>query len=1223
MKYSIYLILLLSVLIFSFSFIYEIIKKTNNSKFEYENYSSDEEEVIMDKDLENKQTDPQKNISVKPYCDGNGSCHFSNTEEFNTISDSIMSNFILPRNDFVKASQMRRSDYGQINYYSEGFTTNVLGNVVQSNNSDVTNDHASYCGSTNPNIDTSKIVFTNSSILLVETSNSAQECRYDYDAYKPQNSLVPRRANKQNNPHHETLNIQKATLQVSTYTQVAPAPTLKTYEPAEDVIMKKDEEVKEYEKLVEMRNNYFEQKNALIQQNIQIIQQNMNGNNIPTVTELRELYDELCKPEKYKIYRTNEHQTATIPQGRIVKAIYHDYYDENTNKDVTDVIIEKQRSGQKSFAVKNHLLGGDPFPGVFKRLKITYCELCTPEEYQIYRSGEYQTANIPPGHIVKAIYHPHHDENIYKDITDVIIEKQESGENSFAVRNNILGGDPFPGMQKKLKITYCPLDPYRNIQSMNMTEFGELFDELCKPENYMIYQINQYQTATIPQGHIVKAIYHHHQNENIYKDVTDVIIKKQLSGQHSFLLTHANLGGDPFPGIPKKLKITYCELCTPEEYQIYRSGEYQTANIPPGHIVKAIYHPHHDENIYKDITDVIIEKQESGENSFAVRNNILGGDPFPGMQKKLKITYCPLDPYRNIQSMNMTEFGELFDELCKPENYMIYQINQYQTATIPQGHIVKAIYHHHQNENIYKDVTDVIIKKQLSGQHSFLLTHANLGGDPFPGIPKKLKITYCPLDLLGAPDPIRMATAFGFGDYTGPQENSLENCTIKEISATEGQLLTIPSTTTMMGNMGRVRIVGAKYGHGDEQIDVLNNVRKLRLDEDNTPNAFVVNWQNLGFSNDPFPDNITSVTVFYCENDLDPDITTFDITNAVRNILNDANVMEMKGVPTEWKDGEGTITVEIKNPWNSTGNTEQFIMQYADGSVFDWGLFATRVRALNTDEVLLANNNIIDIHAQYKCSSIAPICSNYTAFKQQGRCSTIEPNPLFISSQEPLNVANNTVATIKNINNIEINSDENVNQHLKLPINSDQNQVLGDSIFNNSDIATGCTIMFWFKAHDIHFSGKYFNRKIYLLDMGNREWDKLKDRICIFIFQGKVHFRVYKDDAYHDSDENSIDISTSSSTPVWHHVSWVLKPPEPGLESGQWRLNHFSNAIGKEITITRIYPENKLREIVMIGANGEYDNDGEIFPHLHIGDFFIIREALELCQVRYFYRNDV
>ena len=664
-------------------------------------------------------------------------------------------------------------------------------------------------------------------------------------------------------------------------------------------------------------------------------------------------------------------------------------------------------------------------------------------------------------------------------------------------------------------------------------------------------------------------------------------------------------------------------MCTPEEYQIYRSGEYQTANIPPGHIVKAIYHPHHDENIYKDITDVIIEKQESGENSFAVRNNILGGDPFPGMQKKLKITYCPLDPYRNIQSMNMTEFGELFDELCKPENYMIYQINQYQTATIPQGHIVKAIYHHHQNENIYKDVTDVIIKKQLSGQHSFLLTHASLGGDPFPGIPKKLKITYCPLDLLGAPDPIRMATAFGFGDYTGPQENSLENCTIKEISATEGQLLTIPSTTTMMGNMGRVRIVGAKYGHGDEQIDVLNNVRKLRLDEDNTPNAFVVNWQNLGFSNDPFPDNITSVTVFYCENDLDPDITTFDITNAVRNILNDANVMEMKGVPTEWKDGEGTITVEIKNPWNSTGNTEQFIMQYADGSVFDWGLFATRVRALNTDEVLLANNNIIDIHAQYKCSSIAPICSNYTAFKQQGRCSTIEPNPLFISSQEPLNVANNTVATIKNINNIEINSDENVNQHLKLPINSDQNQVLGDSIFNNSDIATGCTIMFWFKAHDIHFSGKYFNRKIYLLDMGNREWDKLKDRICIFIFQGKVHFRVYKDDAYHDSDENSIDISTSSSTPVWHHVSWVLKPPEPGLESGQWRLNHFSNAIGKEITITRIYPENKLREIVMIGANGEYDNDGEIFPHLHIGDFFIIREALELCQVRYFYRNDV
>lgn len=158
--------------------------------------------------------------------------------------------------------------------------------------------------------------------------------------------------------------------------------------------------------------------------------------------------------------------TLFLAQAAGAQQIISAYYGaQGRGSDVSRRIQRMVNAGERRISVTNDTMGGDPAPGVPKRLRVTY-EVGGRQYSQVVAENSWLTIRGGGGGggydggygqdagrlvIVRALYGAH---GRRSDVTGIVQSQINSGQRRVFVSNRTLGGDPTPGVPKTLRVTY-------------------------------------------------------------------------------------------------------------------------------------------------------------------------------------------------------------------------------------------------------------------------------------------------------------------------------------------------------------------------------------------------------------------------------------------------------------------------------------------------------------------------------------------------------------------------------------------------------------------------------------------------------------------------------------------------------------------------------------------------------------------------------------------------
>jgi hypothetical protein len=227
-----------------------------------------------------------------------------------------------------------------------------------------------------------------------------------------------------------------------------------------------------------------------------------------------------------------------------------------------------------------------------------------------------------------------------------------SGNGMVKVSNDNLGGDPCPGADKVLR-----------IQARNVMGQARTFS--YKEGSYIdASQFYNYSGGIGGGGPGWEVMWADYGAGKRRVDVT-VRVRRLLSGNGWVQVTNATMGGDPYPGVDKVLRIsarnvrgqihefTYREGSNIDARQFYNYGPVYIGPPvppmpgpgpgpiypgPPGNlqISRAFYGLNNRTN---DVTQKLRNMVRGGSLTVVVTNYNMGGDPYPGADKVLTVIY--------------------------------------------------------------------------------------------------------------------------------------------------------------------------------------------------------------------------------------------------------------------------------------------------------------------------------------------------------------------------------------------------------------------------------------------------------------------------------------------------------------------------------------------------------------------------------------------------------
>jgi hypothetical protein len=232
----------------------------------------------------------------------------------------------------------------------------------------------------------------------------------------------------------------------------------------------------------------------------------------------------------------------------------------------------------------------------------------------------------------------------FVDVTSIVRAQAETAGLALTVGADALGGDPFPGQLKSLRIYYKLGTQFQQGEWKDSEAVA--IGRTSPMRGGLRGRVDRSRTAT-GQLTILRAIYG---AGNRTVDVTNLVQGRVQNNVLEFDVTGTQLG-DPAPGTLKELVVTYQYAGLTREA---RAGDGQRLRLPVDtiapqtatqpaptataglRIVSALYAAG---SRVMDVTSLISSRVAADRLSVPVDNNTMGGDPQRGAAKVLTIVY--------------------------------------------------------------------------------------------------------------------------------------------------------------------------------------------------------------------------------------------------------------------------------------------------------------------------------------------------------------------------------------------------------------------------------------------------------------------------------------------------------------------------------------------------------------------------------------------------------
>jgi hypothetical protein len=309
-----------------------------------------------------------------------------------------------------------------------------------------------------------------------------------------------------------------------------------------------------------------------------------------------------------------------------------DYGSSGKYRSVTSILKGMVRHDRLSVQVNNQTLGGDPLPGKEKELIVRYRYRGQEDEVRV-REGE--LLNLPGDRggqrgyggfrIVSATYGVG---GSYRNVEGILRRMASNNGLTILVNNETMGGDPAPGREKELIVTY----EYRWRRDQARVREGDT--------------LNLGRAGGWGEGHgnlrILSATYG---VSGSYRNVEGILRRMAFNDGLTILVNNETMGGDPVPGREKELIVRY-ELGGDQNETRVREGDTLNLGVGEGsggwnqygdlRIVSAEYGG---SGRYRDVAARLRGMMQNGRLKVKVTNDNMGGDPAVDIDKKLRVIY--------------------------------------------------------------------------------------------------------------------------------------------------------------------------------------------------------------------------------------------------------------------------------------------------------------------------------------------------------------------------------------------------------------------------------------------------------------------------------------------------------------------------------------------------------------------------------------------------------
>jgi hypothetical protein len=216
--------------------------------------------------------------------------------------------------------------------------------------------------------------------------------------------------------------------------------------------------------------------------------------------------------------------------------------------------------------------------------------------------------------------------NRWVDVTERVRSLVQNDGLNFRVDNNTLGGDPFPGESKTLRLQLRDSqgrDQQATFQENDWVRFG------AHSRNQSSLQITR---AVYGAG-------------NRWADVTSRLNSQIRGNQLHLQVTNDNMGGDPARNQSKALRVDYTFDGRANQVVINEGDTLQLNSSTAGNwgnsqgslrITRAVYGAG---NRWADVTNRLNSQVRGDRLDLQVTNNTMGGDPAQNQSKSLRVDY--------------------------------------------------------------------------------------------------------------------------------------------------------------------------------------------------------------------------------------------------------------------------------------------------------------------------------------------------------------------------------------------------------------------------------------------------------------------------------------------------------------------------------------------------------------------------------------------------------
>jgi Domain of unknown function (DUF3395) len=324
---------------------------------------------------------------------------------------------------------------------------------------------------------------------------------------------------------------------------------------------------------------------------------------------------------------------AQFGSNRGLSILSAEYGSSGRYRSVTSILKSLVRYDRLSLQVNNETLGGDPAPGKEKELTVRYRYRGQEDEVRV-REGE--MLNLPASgggqggygsfRILTARYGINGN---YRNVDGILRSVASNDGLSIQVNNQTLGGDPAPGREKELVVTY----EYRGRRDEARAREGDTLS------------LGRYGGGGGGYGNlrILSATYGARGN---YRNVENILRRMGSNDGLTILVNNETMGGDPAPGIEKELVVRYQSGVERRQSET-RVREGDTLNLGNGsgsggnrfgdlRIISAQYGG---SGRYIDVSARLQGMVQNGRLKVKVTNDDMGGDPAVDVDKKLRVIY--------------------------------------------------------------------------------------------------------------------------------------------------------------------------------------------------------------------------------------------------------------------------------------------------------------------------------------------------------------------------------------------------------------------------------------------------------------------------------------------------------------------------------------------------------------------------------------------------------